>query len=175
RGQSAQHPASRDAYRLLETFPRTLGHGSLPPRERLPAAPDGNELFNDIADRLGRVDLVSARGAEQRLNLRNVTEDERTFVVPLAVVVGRSILDTAQEHVDRRAEKHYRVETRIEATLIRNGPTHVKRCSFLSRQKFLDQILTPDVSTVCIRPLAPRCAIGLDDLEAPLRDLGQGG
>jgi hypothetical protein len=51
------------------------------------AAPDFNELRNDIGDRLSRVNLVCARGAKQRLNLRNVAEDERALVSCLAVIV----------------------------------------------------------------------------------------
>jgi hypothetical protein len=59
------------------------------------AAPDLNELRNDIGDRKGRVDLMCARGTKQRLNLRDVTQDERALLSRLAVIVRGPRIDPA--------------------------------------------------------------------------------
>jgi hypothetical protein len=53
---------------------------------------------------------MSARGAKQRLDLRNVTEDERTLIRRLAVVVRRLGLDAPEKHVDGCAQEDNRVE-----------------------------------------------------------------
>ena len=149
-----------DQLLLRGSFVNT-GAGELRPvAPRFLAAAD----CNDIGDRLSRVNLVCASGTEQRLNLRNVPADERTLLGRLTVSVRRPDLDTAKEHLDRRAQKDHRVKSRVEATLIRDGPRDVERSSLAARQEFCDEILAPDVSAVCPRPLASRCVVSLDDL-----------
>jgi hypothetical protein len=137
------------------------------------AAPDFNELRNDIGDRLHRINLMGARGTKQRLNICNVAEDEGTLVSRLAVIVRRPGFETAKQLVHRRAQEDHRLEARVEAALIRDGSGDVERRSVLARKKFFNEILPPDVSAVCLRPLAPRCIVGLDDLKAALCEFGQ--
>src|SRR6478672_11871876 len=136
---------------------------------------DFDQLRNDLVERLSRVDLMCARRTKQRLNLRDLTQNERTVLSRLAVIVRGPRIEPAQEHVDRRTQEDHRVEARIEATLVRNRSGDVERPVVVARQKLFDEILPPDVSAVCLRPLAPRCVVSLDDLKAAPRKLGQHG
>ena len=146
-----------------------------PRTKPLLAACDFDQLRDDIIERLGRVDLMCARGTKQRLNLSDMTQDERALLSRLAVIVPGPRIDPAQEHVDRRTQEDDRVEARIEATLIRNRSGDVERFAVVARQKLFEEILPPNVSAVCLRPLAPRCVVSLDDLKAAPCKLGQHG
>ena len=57
-------------------------------RDRLARANRG-KLLDDIVERLRGVDLVRAAGAEQRLDLRDLLQDQRSLLGSLAVVVRR--------------------------------------------------------------------------------------
>jgi len=49
-----------------------------------------DQLRDDIIELLARVDLMFARDTKQRLNLRDVTQDERALLSRLAVIVQTS-------------------------------------------------------------------------------------
>ena len=59
------------------------------------AARDFDQLRDDIIELLARVDLMFARDTKQRLNLRDVTQDERALLSRLAVIVRGPRIDPA--------------------------------------------------------------------------------
>ena len=57
-----------------------------------------DQLLDYEADRLGRVDLMRARFAEQRFDFSEIAEDRFAFLLVLPEVVGRSRRDSAEQH-----------------------------------------------------------------------------
>ena len=76
------------------TFPNA-GPGEASSTKPLLAARDFDQLRDDIIELLARVDLMCARDTKQRLNLRDVTQDERALLSRLAVIVRGPRIDPA--------------------------------------------------------------------------------
>src|ERR1700727_3007605 len=79
---------------------------------------DLDQSRHHLADRSRGVDLMRTRRPQQRFDLREVAQDEFTFLGRLAVRIRRPAVDATQENLRRSTQEHNRVEPRIEATLV---------------------------------------------------------
>ena len=83
---------------------------------------DLDQPVNDVAELLGRVEFVCARSAKERLDLRDMPKDELAFLAALAVAVGGSTRERAEEDSGGRAEQDDRVEPWVEPALVHTVP-----------------------------------------------------
>src|SRR3954471_15713945 len=88
---------------------------------------DGGERLDDLAERLRRVELVGAGGAEPRLERGQVGQDALALVLGLSEVVARPAADALEQHLGRRAEQDDRLEAVVEPALVRDAARDVER------------------------------------------------
>ena len=71
-----------------------------------------------LGERLGGIDLVSARSTQQRFRVCQVLENELPLLGALAKSIRTPVLDTAENHIGRSAQQDDRIKARVEPALI---------------------------------------------------------
>ena len=104
-----------------------------------------NEFGDDVGDRLRGIDLVRAGRTQQRFDLREVPEDQVALFGSLPVVVRRPAIDPSEQHVGGCAQKHDRIEVRVEPALIRDGSGHVQGHLAVTGEKLGNGAFAPEV------------------------------
>jgi len=106
------------------------------------------KLGDDIGERPGGVDLVSARPTQPRFNLCHVAEHELALRGGLPVGVVRPHLDPAQENVNGGAQQDYSIEAVVEPALVRHRSADIDTRTVVIREELRHPLLPPDVSAL---------------------------